>query len=719
MNEVIGKLSSQGFLLFPCNKEKIPVIQGGFKSATNDIIKLEKLFYNENFLIGFATGAMNGVAVIDIDYQKEIPGTGSTDLRSIEELKTEVIENYGELPDTFSVETPSGGRHLYYLIPDGIIIKSGNRFFDKTLSIDIKAEGGYVIAPDGKKYNVYDDVEDLDVQNLKSRCTAIPEWLIKLRQTEKISKTKSLIPVTQLPESEIIEIKSALNHVSADDFDSWINTGLALRSTGDPRCKEIWDEWSQTSDKYKKNKQNEIDKKWNSFNPQKITIASLFFEAKKNGWITTYAPKSTIVLSPIESIPIKKKKIKEPFPQKFMNPPGLVGDIYRYILEKSIKEQPIFALSAALCAVGTMAGRKVQTETGLRTNLYCVNVGPPGCGKESARKVIKDLFQSSGYGDMASVEDLASDASIVTAMKKEEAQIFLLDEIGRFIQTTQNGGKNVHLANVITVLLKLYGTANQIYFGKNYADAEKKVQIMQPNLCLLGTTVPETLYKGLTIENITDGFLSRMLIFETDTPILRKKINFHPLGDPNPQLMSKIKKLLKKPIKLFPNGNIDFLKPDPQVVVLTPGARKMTEDFDGYCCNIQQETPASGAIYTRTDEVAQKIALILAVGIDIDNPIITEIEMAYGIELALYLSQHMQYITENHIADNEYEHKVKKIIQIIQENGRIRLSDLTRKSQNIPSYVRRDILDTLEDSEQIYRTTEGVGVKATMWITAI
>ncbi|MCP4129376.1 MAG: bifunctional DNA primase/polymerase, partial [bacterium] len=224
IGEYLKKYVDQGFKVFPCKlsdipeKNKSPASINGFKDATDSIDTFYTLKENysaitkqvipdDKLLIGLATGNVNGIVVIDFDINKKIPGTKNIDPRTVDELIEEVEENYGPLPDTFTVETKSGGRHFYYLLPDGVELSSGNRFLDRLLSVDIKANGGYVIAPSGESgYIVYDDVDDLGIDNLRERCAPLPEW-IEFHQRTQQEITQQVLNETLSPE-EIREIRS-------------------------------------------------------------------------------------------------------------------------------------------------------------------------------------------------------------------------------------------------------------------------------------------------------------------------------------------------------------------------------------------------------------------------------------------------------------------------------------------------------------------------------
>lgn len=710
--ENITNLAKKGYRFFPCLPNKVPATSNGFYDATNNIEELKSFFNNNNYLIGFPTGSLNkNVVIIDIDINKPIPGTESIDQRSVNELLDELESIIGQvIRDGFQVETPSGGRHLYFQAPINIEIKSGNRYFDKLLPVDVKAGGGYVIFPDDKSYIVYDS--NIEIDNFYDYLPALPEAVINFKKQETNQDIDNV-----LPQSEIIEIQSALSFLSSDDRDTWVKIGLALKSTDSPSAYGLWNSWSQTSAKYNP---ADMERRWQGLKPNDITIASLFHEAKKQGWHTTYQKEN------INIEVLKKTFDRKPFPPELLKPPGLVGELMDFIEFRAIKSQPIYSLAGSLTAVGALLGRKIRTDSDIRTNIYSLAVGTSGSGKEACRAVIKRCFYEAGAGALAKIDDLASDAAIITALDGAESQVFLLDEIGRFLQTTNmaSASRNTHLYNIISVLLKLYSNSNSVYEGKAYADRDKQITLLQPNLCIYGTTVPETLYKGLTTSSLNDGFLSRMLVFESNQHNPRKKTRreLSRINKIPKSLLDQIAGLYAKPINSHPVGNIDFKNPNPQVVFLNENALDMVDDFENYIYDLREKLISEkrpDSVYNRTSQLAEQIALIIAGGDNPDNPVITENEMSYGISLSHYLADNMLYIAENFIADNETEHITKWFLQIIRASGKISLSKLTKKTQKLKGYERNDIIETLIDSKQIYESFEGDGVQQTRYFTAI
>ena len=113
---------------------KHPLTSNGLHDATRDPTILDewrRRWPKSNWAI--PTGEVNGLVVIDID-----PAHGGWD------SLLEIEARHGHFPETVEVDTGGGGLHLYFRAPEGVKIGSRNGWF---LGIDVKAEGGYVVAP--------------------------------------------------------------------------------------------------------------------------------------------------------------------------------------------------------------------------------------------------------------------------------------------------------------------------------------------------------------------------------------------------------------------------------------------------------------------------------------------------------------------------------------------------------------------------------------------
>ena len=74
---------------------------------------------------------------------------------------------------------------------------------------------------------------------------------------------------------------AALDPSRADDYDDWLNVGMALHSVGDDSLLDDWEQWSAQSAKHKP---SDCQRKWRSFKKSGITLGTLGNMAKKDGW---------------------------------------------------------------------------------------------------------------------------------------------------------------------------------------------------------------------------------------------------------------------------------------------------------------------------------------------------------------------------------------------------------------------------------------------------
>lgn len=90
-----------------------------------------------------------------------------------------------------------------------------------------------------------------------------------------------LVEVGQVDPKTVSELRSALLNMRSDDYQHWINMGLALRELGDVG-RGLWLEWSATSEKFDP---KEAAKKWTTFNPGRTGYQVVFAEAQRQGWV--------------------------------------------------------------------------------------------------------------------------------------------------------------------------------------------------------------------------------------------------------------------------------------------------------------------------------------------------------------------------------------------------------------------------------------------------
>lgn len=90
-------------------------------------------------------------------------------------------------------------------------------------------------------------------------------------------------------------ILSALDFVDPHDRQTWIEVGMGIRSQLGDQGFHAWDEWSKSSPKYDA---RVTQSQWRSFKikPGGITVRTLFYYARQNGWIPDGRPSTDVQL---------------------------------------------------------------------------------------------------------------------------------------------------------------------------------------------------------------------------------------------------------------------------------------------------------------------------------------------------------------------------------------------------------------------------------------
>ena len=243
--------AKQGRYIFPCDENgKEPHATGSVdpitgkayrlawgKYATNDPKQIKAWWTSwPSANIGFPAKP-NGVIVIDVDSQ------GMQNWRSI-------LAQYPDIAETWTQNTPGGGCHVIYRAPDVVI---GNRDLAPGINVrGVKGDGGYIVLtpsihPNGKRYHWSYGMKPDEIE-----IAPLPQCLIDLL-TPRCSESKQNHESSSFTLSDDItraaENVNRLSPQRADDYQRWIEVGMALRELGEPG-KALWLYWSAQSPKF-------------------------------------------------------------------------------------------------------------------------------------------------------------------------------------------------------------------------------------------------------------------------------------------------------------------------------------------------------------------------------------------------------------------------------------------------------------------------------------
>lgn len=245
---------------------KHPRVGAWQQEATSDEAKVRAWFgFWPNSSYGIATGEGSGVWVLDVD-----PRHGGQD--ALTQLRAE----RGELPDTLTIRTGSGGLHVYFRHVHGLR-NSGGKIGG---GIDVRGEGGYVVGPGcpHASGSIYEALRGGPIADA-------PEWLVEAAKA-RAPRQNAQAAIEWAPLDHGVELDAvraaaammverlppgvegrgggvALLHVTRDLFRGWgldeddHTFAIILRYCA--RCEPPWEDARQIKHKIEQGKRGDQD----------------------------------------------------------------------------------------------------------------------------------------------------------------------------------------------------------------------------------------------------------------------------------------------------------------------------------------------------------------------------------------------------------------------------------------------------------------------------
>ena len=424
--------------------------------------------------------------------------------------------------------------------------------------------------------------------------------------------------------------------------------------------------------------------------------------------IDSAVAKCTEVYTEVVPTVIHEEDLEEKLPEEYPVLPveikGLAGKLSQFMDLSAIHPQPILHVGAALAMLGTLLGRKIKSASGLRTNIYVLSLAPTGAGKEHARSVIDRVLTNSGAVHYLGGDDIASDTGLLAALAEQPSLLLMLDEFGYMAQQFLNPRAAGFKASIVEVLLSIYGKSSTAYHGKMYANRKERpqVRIEQPSLCLYCTSTPESFWPAIRQNSVHDGFLNRFLVFNSPDP-------FPPFVEREdiavPEFMVEPVRTLARIPEPMINRMIEGYAmnpvPNPKVITDSPSAKECFLSYRDLYLKHAKEDAVMASLWKRAEEQAIKVALILA-GSERQDSISGE-QAETGCKVAKFCIENMLTQISDHLAENQHEANLKKVLRIIRKSGRkgIDGTSLTRKTQYLTSKQRIEVVEVMVETGQI------------------
>jgi len=714
-------------------KAKTPLLSNGFKGATKNL-RVTNILWDRNpgAMVGIPTGEQLGAWVLDVDVHKDENGEIIDGFETLAVLE----DKFGPLPRTATARTAGGGEHRYFKYVPGV--RNRGRL---GAGLDVRGSGGYVIAPgsmleDGRTYKWV----DYSGPGLPPLADA-PQWLLDLVLPKAPTSTGAdytydrgsndayIDRAIQLELEETASVPMGAgrnNRLNAAAFSLGTLVGASALPEHEARqlLQDVARGWGRDWVKCCKTIENGLSAGMRQ--PRQIPERSFYDDdstppVSVTGLIEKYRNRhdddvadSDHLVDADEAVPESDDDDVPEYQleavadlESLTYPGGLVEDMIDWIVSSAEQPSRTLAMAAVLPLLASLAGARYSTGSrDTRPNLYTVALAESGFGKEHARSQIKRILMADqgifdAYNGPARI---MSASALREVLEKHPSVNCQIDEFGGFIRDITDRKAGSHQRAISTDLRDYYSASSTFFEGAAYRGVPPK-RIYNPTLCIHGTSTPEQFWAALSSASAEDGLLPRLILFHVTG---EKPESVKPSRDVRevPYLLMERMASVAGINVAAKRGNLSAMniqvpahgENKPYIVQWTPDAtalfRSVKDSIDA-----REKLLASEArpFARRIIENAIKLALIVAIGKDPTEPVITETDFEWASCVAWTCAATMIAEVTERLADNDREANYKRIVGLIRKAGTkgITESRLFDRCKAIEGRRREEILKEL------------------------
>lgn len=383
-------------------------------------------------------------------------------------------------------------------------------------------------------------------------------------------------------------------------------------------------------------------------------------------------------------------------PAFILNPPGVLGDVARWITATAPKAQPELAVAAAVALASVVMGRTYRSQFGNFTSLYLVMVAKSTEGKEHPQGSVEKVLTTAGLEKLIGGSGYTSAGAVYSALISSPAHLVTIDEMGKLLKISRAKG-NANAEAAIDKLVEAFGRQDGVMRPPTYStmtmkDSAKPADrvVHNPAVTLLGATTPGTFYGNLTTDLVKDGFLGRCIVVESKQP--RQLTRFVDRTDPPPRVVDWCKAVHAS--GAFTGDLAGLMSPDlPAKTIELPfseGCRPLMDAFEAELNDEKEAGEAEGldVLLGRTLEKAMKLAMIACKA---ENPANREVRpehLQWGINYVRHYDTALVRAVREQRTENEHDADMKRMLEFVSQ-ARKYTSDKTYAEQLREGYMPR------------------------------
>ena len=420
------------------------------------------------------------------------------------------------------------------------------------------------------------------------------------------------------------------------------------------------------------------------------------------------------------------KDAEEPaqaIPNFVLNPPGMLGEIARWIGATAPKHQPELAVAAAVALGATLTQRVYRSSMGNFTSLYVVMVAKSTEGKEYPQAAVEMILDAAGLSKLIAGSGYTSAGAVFSALLKSPSHIAIIDEMGKLLKMSRSKG-NANSEAAIDKLVEAFGKLDgvirpPVYSSMTLKKHEEVVErmIYNPAITLLGATTPGTFYGNLTDDLVQDGFLGRLLVIESTQP---RQLVRHDTNTP-PEPPEKIVQWCRDVHEPLRDGNLtDLMSPEMRAntipMFIDDQCKEVLREFEIELNQLkdQFEPEMLDVLLGRTFEKALRLAMIATKAVDARSTKVTRDALDWAIAFVRHFDVSLVRAVRTNRVSSQIDGELKKAVGYVKHAKRYVSDKRYAKALAQGAMPRGKLLKLMKmkarDFDQLIETAVGSGV---------
>lgn len=361
-------------------------------------------------------------------------------------------------------------------------------------------------------------------------------------------------------------------------------------------------------------------------------------------------------------------------PAFIANPPGILGEIARWITATAPKQQPELSVAAAIALASVIMGRTYRSQYGNFTSLYLVMIAKSTEGKEHPQGSVEKILTASDLGKLIGGSGYTSAGAVFSALLDSPAHLATIDELGKLLKMSRANGQ-AHSEAAIDKLIEAFGrldgvmrppTYSKMTLSKSQTTNVERV-VHNPAISLLGATTPGTFYAALTTDLVQDGFLGRCIVVESKQP--RQLTRFVDRTEPPAKIVNWCKAVHVSGVV---QGNLADVNPSempPTVVGLEfdESCMPMMLALESELNDEKESSEGEGldVILGRTMEKSMRLAMIVAKATDQHAKRVLPAHLEWAIQYVRHYDLELIRAVRRERVESQTDADIKKAIKFI------------------------------------------------------